>query len=219
MGVADFDLDRLGACSAPRLAGTQTSLGIIAAVTSRQPALVLDPGQACDPKMPRFAPIPSAASRLLRSGSLLMAAFAATLALAGCESARSWVPQFLQPYRPDVQQGNVVTKEMVDQLRQGMTRDQVRFLLGTPMLASVFHPTRWDYIYYLKRGKGDETQTRRLTVQFKDNRVDAFRADEMPPEALADNLILGREATKPPKKGAPTRESDPGENAPGPIYK
>jgi outer membrane protein assembly factor BamE len=151
--------------------------------------------------------------------AILIAAASASLLLSGCESARSWVPPFLQPYRPDVQQGNVVTKEMVDQLRQGMTREQVRFLLGSPMLASTFHPDRWDYVYYLKRGKGSEVQMRRLTVTFKDSRVDAFRADEMPAEALADNLILGREATRAPKKNAPVRESDPGENAPGPIYR
>ncbi|MCU0939486.1 MAG: outer membrane protein assembly factor BamE [Burkholderiaceae bacterium] len=154
----------------------------------------------------------------LRKATLIAAASSALL-LAGCESARSWVPPFLQPYRPDVQQGNVVTKEMVEQLRQGMTREQVRFLLGSPMLASAFHPDRWDYVYYLKRGKGSEVQMRRLTVTFKDSRVDAFRADEMPAEALADNLILGREATRAPKKNEPVRESDPGENAPGPIYK
>ena len=169
--------------------------------------------------MHRFPPASTPLQRPLRRGSAFATALAALLLLNGCESARSWVPPFLQPYRPDVQQGNVVTKEMIDQLRQGMTREQVRFLLGSPMLASVFHPDRWDYIYYLKRGKGDEVQSRRLTVRFKDNRVDSFRADEMPPEALADNLILGRDATKAPKKNAPVRQSDPGENAPGPIYK
>ncbi|MDZ7653092.1 MAG: outer membrane protein assembly factor BamE [Burkholderiaceae bacterium] len=158
-------------------------------------------------------------SRFAVRTATLIAAAAASLLLAGCESARSWVPTFLQPYRPDVQQGNVVTKEMVEQLRQGMTREQVRFLLGSPMLASAFHPDRWDYVYYLKRGKGTEVQMRRLTVTFKDSRVDAFRADEMPAEALADNLILGRDATKAPQKNAPVRQSDPGEDAPGPIYK
>ena len=87
---------------------------------------------------------------------------AAVLALAGCESVRRWVPTFIQPYRPDVQQGNVVTKEMVEQLNAGMTRDQVRFLLGTPALVSVFHQERWDDVYLLKRGKGIEVQSRKL---------------------------------------------------------
>ncbi len=135
------------------------------------------------------------------------AAVAATMlsALVACESARQWTPTFIQPYRPDVQQGNVVTREMVDQLAPGMSRDQVRFLLGTPALVSVFHQDRWDYVYLLKRGKGSELQSRRLTVFFKDNRVAHFESDEMPPEALADNLILGRnpkELPKPPPSAA-----------------
>lgn len=126
------------------------------------------------------------------------------LALVGCESVRTWAPGFLRPYRPDVQQGNVVTREMVDQLRPGMTREQVRFLLGTPLLASVFHADRWDYVYYLKRGRDDERQQRKLTVWFRNDRLDRFEADQMPEERIADNLILGRNpkaAPKAPPKG------------------
>lgn len=146
----------------------------------------------------------------------LAAAAAATL-LAGCQTISSWVPPIIQPYRPDLQQGNVVTKEMVDQLRAGMSREQVKFLLGTPLMTSLFHQERWDYVYRLKRGKGGEEETRRLTVYFKDNRMADFKSDEMPTETMADNLILGRDAFKIPKH--PTqRPSDPGKDAPGPIY-
>jgi outer membrane protein assembly factor BamE len=145
----------------------------------------------------------------------LAAALAASLVLvSGC----AWVPPILQPYRPDIQQGNVVTKEMVDQLRPGMSREQVRFLLGTPTLTSAFHQDRWDYVYLLKRGKSGEIQQRQLTVWFKDNRMAEFRSDEMPPETMADNLILGRDAFK-VKKNESKRSSDPGQTAPGPIYK
>jgi outer membrane protein assembly factor BamE len=139
--------------------------------------------------------------------------FAAALLplLVACESTRRWVPDFMEPYRPDVQQGNVVTKEMADQLANGMTRDQVRFLLGTPALVSVFRQDRWDYVYLLKRGVGSEVQSRRLTVYFKDSRVERFESDPMPPEALADNLILGRNpksAPKAPPKEEPLRSRD-----------
>jgi len=120
-----------------------------------------------------------------------IAALAGALLLAGCEWSRSWAPTFIQPYRPDIQQGNVVTKEMVEQLRESMSRDQVRFLLGTPLLTSIFHTDRWDYVYYLQRGKGDERQLRRLVVLFKNDRLASFQADEMPEERMADNLILG----------------------------
>ncbi len=150
----------------------------------------------------RKAPRDPMPIRLLARSMLIAAA---VLLFGACESVRSWVPPLIQPYRPDVQQGNVVTKEMVDQLNPGMTRDQVRFLLGTPALVSVFHQDRWDYVYLLKRGKGSEVQSRKLTVYFKDNRVERFDADEMPPETLADNLILGRkpkDLPKPPPKEA-----------------
>lgn len=143
----------------------------------------------------------------------LLSAAAVLLALAGCESVRGWVPTFVQPYRPDVQQGNVVTKEMVEQLRPGMTRDQVRFLLGTPMLASLFHQDRWDYVYYLKRGKGTETQQRKLVVHFKDNRLERFDSDAMPTETAADNLILGRKGREDRPPPPPTR-SDVGSQLP-----
>jgi len=139
--------------------------------------------------------------------SMLAASILSMTLLAGCDSLRAYAPTFIQPYRPDVQQGNVVTREMADQLRAGMTRDQVRYLLGTPMLASAFHAERWDYIYYLKRGKGVEVQSRKLTVLFKDNRLERWDSDELPPETMADNLILGRNPKDlphpPPKEPGP----------------
>ncbi len=142
---------------------------------------------------------------------LLLAAALAPL-LVACQSTLERMPPLLQPYQPDVQQGNVVTKEMVEGLAPGMSREQVRFLLGTPALTSVFHQDRWDYVYLLKRGNSREVQSRRLTVYFKDNRVERFVSDDMPPEALADNLILGRKpkATPkpPPEQPAPLRSRE-----------
>jgi len=117
----------------------------------------------------------------------------AAAALATCACSSSWVPNLLRPYRPDVQQGNVVTKDMVDQLRPGMTRDQVRFLLGTPMLTDIFHQDRWDYPYYLRRRTG-ETQIRKLAVFFEEGKLARFDSDAMPAEPLADTLILGQKA-------------------------
>lgn len=121
------------------------------------------------------------------------------------------MPGFLKPYEPDVQQGNVVTKEMVEQLTPGMSREQVRFLLGTPALTSVFHQDRWDYVYRLQRGNSREVQSRRLIIVFKDNRLERFEADEMPNETMADNLILGRNPKslpKPPPSTEPLRSRD-----------
>jgi len=136
------------------------------------------------------------------------------LAMGGCSSVphsfpvsvTDYLPHFLQPYRPDVQQGNVITSDMVDQLRPGMTRDQVRFMLGTPLLTDRFHPDRWDYLYYLNPHKG-APQRRNLVIYFKDSRLDHFSSDAMPPESMADNLILGVQpgarSIPPPKEPAP----------------
>jgi len=83
------------------------------------------------------------------------------------------------PYKADVQQGNWITSGQVEQLRQGMTRDQVRFLLGTPTLQDVFRDDRWDYPYYSKPGYGEE-ELRRFTVWFKDNALDRWEGDPQP---------------------------------------
>lgn len=154
---------------------------------------------------------------------------AALLALAGCQtmstvgsgisygvsSVAGWGPTFLGPYRPDVHQGNIVTKEMVDQLSQGMTREQVRFMLGTPLLTSEFHKERWDYAYYLNPRKGP-VQSRRLTVFFVDNKLDRFISDEMPREEMADVLILGPDARRKPRQAPRQVEKVPDVQTPAP---
>ena len=90
---------------------------------------------------------------------------------------------FLRPYRPDVQQGNFVSREMVAQLKPGMTQDQVVFLLGTPLLTDIFHADRWDYAFRLQKGNGEIT-TSRVTVYFKDKLVSHFEGGgDLPTEA------------------------------------
>ena len=133
----------------------------------------------------------------------------------GVSSVTGWAPTFLGPYRPDVHQGNIITKEMVEQLRLGMTREQVRFMLGTPLLTSEFHKDRWDYVYYLNPRKG-EVQNRKLTVFYKDNKLDSFRSDEMPQEVLADVLILGPDARKKPRSAPKQPEPVPDIQTPAP---
>ncbi|MBK1691496.1 outer membrane protein assembly factor BamE [Ectothiorhodospira mobilis] len=92
--------------------------------------------------------------------------------LHGCGS------NLLTVHRLDIQQGNALEQERVDQLRRGMTPGQVRFLLGEPLLQDPFHGgERWDYVYYLKRGDG-QTERRRVTVHFQDGRVEAIRRRE-----------------------------------------
>ena len=92
--------------------------------------------------------------------------FAPVVIAFGLLSACSSVPRIVTEYRIDVQQGNVLTQEMVSQLRPGLTRDQVRFILGTPVLMDMFHANRWDYFYWLKKGNSGEVDTRRFAVYF-----------------------------------------------------
>ncbi|MCB1936660.1 MAG: outer membrane protein assembly factor BamE [Nitrosomonas sp.] len=86
------------------------------------------------------------------------------LLLTGC----SLLPHFL--YKIDVQQGNVVTEEMVEKLRPDMTKSQVRFVMGSPLVVDPFRNNRWDYAY-IERIKGDLAQQTRLTVYFEDDRL------------------------------------------------
>jgi outer membrane protein assembly factor BamE len=74
-------------------------------------------------------------------------------------------------YRINIQQGNFLDQKAVDQVKNGMTRSQVRYLLGTPMVADSFNKERWDYIYYLKKGRSRHVDSRRVTVYFDGDKV------------------------------------------------
>ena len=80
-------------------------------------------------------------------------------------------------YRIDVQQGNLLEEETIDQVEVGMSRSAVEFLLGTPMVADSFHKDRWDYPYYLKSGRSREIQRRWVIVYFQDDRVARVERD------------------------------------------
>jgi outer membrane protein assembly factor BamE len=97
---------------------------------------------------------------------------------------------FFSPYRPDIQQGNFISQEMLQQLKVGQTRDQVRFILGTPLLMDVFHADRWDYPFRLARGNG-ETIDSTVVVYFKDGKVERFEGGNLPTEQEYIALIAG----------------------------
>ena len=110
------------------------------------------------------------------------ATFAALLL--ACLTAGCGVPPLITPYRIDIQQGNNVSAEAVEQLKVGQTKEQVRQLLGTPLLNDVFHAERWDYMYYRvpSRGKREE---RKLVLFFEDGKLARFSGEGAPrkPEA------------------------------------
>ncbi|MFK0379434.1 outer membrane protein assembly factor BamE [Pandoraea sp. NPDC090278] len=82
------------------------------------------------------------------------------------------------PYRINIVQGNFVSKEAYEQLKAGMTRDQVRQLLGTPLLADIFHANRWDYVFYFKRGNASVVQERHLKVYFEGDTLARWEGGE-----------------------------------------
>jgi outer membrane protein assembly factor BamE len=104
-----------------------------------------------------------------------------------------WV---FSPYRPDIQQGNFVSQEMLAQLKVGQTREQVLFILGTPLLTDIFHAERWDYPFYLARGDGELTSSR-VTVYFADNKVEKFDGGNLPTEREYIERIAGKAKSKP----------------------
>ena len=99
--------------------------------------------------------------------------------LAGCSS---W--GFPGVYRIDVEQGNIVTQEMVDQLKTGMSRRQVRYILGTPLIEDPFNRSRWDYVFTVRNGNTIK-QENRLTVFFEGDTLDRFTST-IPPSETAE---------------------------------
>ena len=99
----------------------------------------------------------------------------AALALAGCAP-----PNIIRPYRINIQQGNYVSQDMVAQLRPGMTKEQVRYLLGTPLITDIFHADRWDYVYYYEKAYS-KPEERKITVLFdKNGRLSRIEGDVVP---------------------------------------
>jgi outer membrane protein assembly factor BamE len=106
----------------------------------------------------------------------------ATAALAaGFAAACGFVPRIpgVTPYRIEIQQGNYISQEMVSQLKPGMTKEQVRFILGTPMVTDIFHSDRWDYVYWRETPAGAREQ-RKLTVLFEQGQLARIDGDVVP---------------------------------------
>ena len=118
----------------------------------------------------------------MRKFVYLIFILAFTLGISGCSG------KLFTVYKIDVQQGNAVDFENVEMLKVGMTRDQVKFLLGTPLVADIFHPDRWDYVYYLIPGYG-ERERRHLTVYFNGDSVSEIIRNqiEAPPAEQAES--------------------------------
>ena len=105
------------------------------------------------------------------------------------------IVNIFKPYKIDIQQGNFISHEMLARVRHDMTKEQVRFVLGTPLLIDIFHAERWDYLFRMRKAN-DLITTSKVTVFFKDNRVQEIRHDELPSEADYLSRIVGRPSPK-----------------------
>jgi len=168
---------------------------------------------------------------LFRFGSLAAAVFSAAL-LAGCNSldgVATGVARAVTPYRVEVVQGNFVSREQVQAVQPGMGRQQVRDILGTPLVASVFHAERWEYAFTINR-PGVPPQVLRLTVFFDGERLARVEGDEMPSEAeFVASLTSSISAAKAPplqaseaqlarwQAASAAAQQQPGEAAPPPA--
>lgn len=130
--------------------------------------------------------------------------------LAGCAEMPT-LPTLptLAPYKIDIQQGNYVTQDMVEKLKPGMTRAQVRFVLGTPLVVDPFRADRWDYVYLNKKG-GEVAEQRRFAVIFEGDKLLRLEGDVMPasPRPKSDSVSADKKpiAAKPePEAGAPAK--------------
>ena len=104
----------------------------------------------------------------LRLALAILVSLAAASVLPGCV------------YRPDIQQGNLLQTSDVDQVKVGMTRSQVRYILGTPMVSDPFDQQRWDYVYTLKQGLISKARRRHFIVHFADDKVVKFERPSDP---------------------------------------
>ncbi len=124
------------------------------------------------------------AASFSRTSRLLLSVIgcAAAAACGSFDSASHRIADSITPYKVEVVQGNFVSKEQVEALKPGMSRLQVREILGTPLVTSVFHADRWDFVFTLKR-QGVEPQRRKLALFFKGDALERFEGDTMPSEA------------------------------------
>ena len=112
----------------------------------------------------------------------LTAALISAALLAGCASSTdsgSRLISFPGAYKIDIQQGTVITQAMVDQLRPGMTRNQVQYVMGTPLLEDTFNRDRWDYVYSMQPG-GEQRTQQTLTILFEDDNLASIQGDFRP---------------------------------------
>jgi len=147
-------------------------------------------------------------ARSFRLASLVVPVFLLAAMLGACKSVE--VPKLpgVTPYRMVIQQGNFISDDMVAQLKPGMTKEQVRFVLGTPLVTDIFHADRWDYVFFREMPNGKREQ-RNLSVVFQDGKL----------QRVIGDLLPDPNAPKPAPTAQPSLTPKPEEPAPAPTAK
>jgi outer membrane protein assembly factor BamE len=118
------------------------------------------------------------------------------------------MPNIITPYRIEIQQGNFVSQEMVSQLKSGMSKDQVRFVMGTPLITDSFHADRWDYVFRRQKANSRELEQRKLALFFEDGKLKRIEGDVTPAAGVdADRLMAPEAQPVPAPAAAPASES------------
>lgn len=123
---------------------------------------------------------------------LIVLAVSTTLLLGACSSTANKptlvkekediVTRVFNPYRPDMVQGNVISKDLLESIRPGMSKDQVRAILGTPLINDIFHVNRWDFVFLYRKGDTEERQQRRVTLIFEGTKLATIDSEALPSE-------------------------------------
>jgi outer membrane protein assembly factor BamE len=134
----------------------------------------------------------------MKTAAKIIGLLATPLLIAGCgtpkwvASAKENPPNWLTPYRVDIGQGNYVSQSMAAQLKEGMSKEQVRAVLGTPLLVDPFRNDRWDYVFDIRRGDG-RTEQRRFTVNFNNGLLASWGGDPLPKDG-GEGILPSRPA-------------------------
>jgi outer membrane protein assembly factor BamE len=128
----------------------------------------------------------------------------AAIGLAGCETISEYIPKIdaIAVYKIDINQGNYLSQDMVDKLKVGMTKPQVKVILGTPLVTSAFRENRWDYVYEFAR-QGKVREHRQFTVYFDQDKLARWEGDQMPESVVELNRLASDKALQ----GVPSDKS------------
>lgn len=130
------------------------------------------------------------------------------------EGSKSKIGQVFKPYRPDMVQGNFISKEQLERVKVGMDREEIKVILGTPLLNSAMHANRWDYVFAFKRGDTQLVDQRQVTLFFEKDLLTQVKADALPTEYELIAEIDGIKGERRPQRKAVTKDLESDHRAP-----